>query len=155
MRKVCIVLTCLIHFSSVAQALEATDFSAETIKPLIQKTSTFWSKAIKNKDVSILNLVYDDHAHYLPNDADAIHGKEGILAYWAASFAFMTDLYLEMETLEGTKELLYETGTGRAGILSEDGSTLELPFKYVNVWKLQPDGTYRVVIDTFNNPVKD
>lgn len=114
-----------------------------------------WSRAIKEKDIALLDNLYDDKAHYLPNDADAIHGKEAILAYWASSFGFMTDLQLHMETLEGTRQLLYETGTGFASILSEDGNILKLPFKYVNVWKLQTNGTYRVVIDTFNNPLKN
>ncbi len=145
-------MTMLIGISCTAQKNLDSDFLSTTLKSTIKEAGTTWSKAIKQKDISLLAELYDTHAHYLPNDADALHGQEAILGYWAASFDFMNDLQLNMETLEGTEQLLYETGSGLAFVLSEDGKTVELPFKYVNVWKLQDDGSYRVVIDTFNNP---
>jgi len=55
-----------------------------------------------------------------------------------------------MQSLEGTKELLYESGTGIA--LIKAGSTLDtLRYKYLNIWKLQSDGTYRVAVYMYND----
>lgn len=152
MKKLFLIVITLIGINCTAQKNLDSDFPPTTLKSKIKEAGTAWSKAIKQKDISLLAKLYDTHAHYLPNDADALHGQEAILGYWAASFDFMSDLQLNMETLEGTKQLLYETGSGLAFVLAEDGKTVELPFKYVNVWKLQDDGSYRVVIDTFNNP---
>ncbi len=145
-----IIIAFLMTFGCFAQENEHSNFDPNSLKPLIVEASTTWGKAIKQKDISLLAGLYDEKAHYLPNDANAIHGQKAILQYWKASFDFMTDLNLHMETLEGTRALLYETGTGSAYIRSEDGEIVALPFKYVNVWKRQIDGSYRVVIDTFN-----
>jgi len=67
---------------------------------------------------------------------------------------FIGDIQLTMKSLEGTKDLLYETGNGIAKVMNNEGQFFDMPFKYVNVWKLQADGTYKVVIDTYNNPSK-
>jgi len=124
--------------------------SAEQIKPIIQERGKVWGKAITTKDADLLRGLYDENAHYLPNEAQAFHGREAIVNYWQASFDFLGDLQLNMETLEGTKALLYETGTGSVEVMGQDGQFSKDKFKYVNVWKLQSDGTYQVVIDTFN-----
>lgn len=123
----------------------------DQLRPVIQARSKLWSDALTSKNVALLGELYDNQAHYLPDAADALHGKSAILTYWQNSLDFLGDLILTMETLEGSRQLLYETGTGSARVMGADGQFFNLPFKYVNVWKRQPDGTYRVVIDTFND----
>ncbi len=118
----------------------------------IKSLSTTWSKALKSKDVSLLENLYDENAHYLPDQDQAFHGRLAITQYWTASMDFIADIRLEMETLDGSTEMLYETGSGSASIMGADGNFFDMPFKYVDVWKLQQDGTYRVVIDTYNQP---
>ncbi|MEL6922959.1 MAG: DUF4440 domain-containing protein [Bacteroidota bacterium] len=137
-----------------AKVNQATTFSIEKVKPTIQKLGTTWSKALTTKNLSLLENLYDQNAHYLPNDDQALHGHAAIVAYWKASMDFVGDIQLSMQSLEGTQELLYETGTGVAKIMNEEGQFFDMPFKYVNVWKLQPDGSYKVVIDTYNNPAQ-
>ena len=65
--------------------------------------------------------------------------------------SFLTDIQLEMETLEGNKQLVYETGKGLALAQNQTGSIDTLRYKYVNVWKRGTDGKYRVVIDIYND----
>ncbi|WP_347924299.1 hypothetical protein [Pontimicrobium sp. SW4] len=129
-------------------------FNIEAIKPIIQKNGEVWGKALRNKDISLISNLYDPKAHYLPNKDVALHGREAITEYWKASMDFLTDLQLSMESLEGTKELLYETGKGIVMVLNENGVIDTLSFKYVNVWKLNSSGKYKVVIDTFNDSIK-
>lgn len=128
-------------------------FDAASMKETINKNSQQWGEALRTKDLSIIENIYDEQAHYLPDDDNAVHGLEAITATWETSMSFMSDLKLNMETLEGTKDLLYETGNGAAMILNETGGVDTFPVKYVNVWKLQPDGSYKVVIDTYNGPL--
>lgn len=126
-------------------------FKIENVKPIIKEHSKKWNEGLKNKDLKIFLELYDDNAHYLPNEDIAIHGNRNIAEYWKNSWNFITNLQLNMETLEGTKNVLYETGNGVVSIKNENDSIVAFPFKYVNVWKLQPNKTYKVVIDTYNS----
>lgn len=134
-----------------SKAANTQSFSVETMKPIIQERGTTWSKAIKTKNITLIKNLYDENAHYLPNDDHALHGNAAISAYWEESFDFLGDLQLNMESLEGTVDLLYETGKVTVQIMDQDGQFFPQNYKYVNVWKKQVDGSYRVVIDTFNN----
>jgi len=147
---VCTFLACTTEFNLATEQTTQV-LSIEKLKPIIQARGTTWGKALRNKNIDLLNNLYDDNAHYLPNDAPAFHGKEAILKYWQESFTFLGDLQLNMETLEGSITLLYETGNGTVKIIGQDGNYFDMPFKYVNVWKRQIDGTYNIVVDTFNN----
>ena len=129
-------------------------FNVEELKPVIQNLSKNWNIGLKTKDISVFEKLYDENAHYLPNQDDALHGNKAIVEYWKASMDFVSDLKLNMESLEGTKDLLYETGNGTINILNQSGGKDEVKFKYVNVWKKQKDGTYKVVIDIFNEVKK-
>ena len=61
--------------------------------------------------------LYDQNAHYLPDDSPAIHGVDALATYWQGSFELMKGLKLNMETLEGINDLLYETGITIAQIM--------------------------------------
>ena len=137
-----------------SQSNKTSSFNVEKMKPIIKKLSLNWAKGLKEKDINIFLNQYDKEAHYLPDDANALHGNKAIAENWKSAFGFLTDLHLDMETLEGTKELLYETGHGYVMLLNQSGGTDKMLFKYVNVWKRQKDGTYKVVIDMFNNFAK-
>lgn len=130
---------------------EQLSIDLERLKPIIKERGTTWGKALTTKNIDLLKALYDDQAHYLPNDSQAFHGKVAIINYWEESFAFLGDLQLNMESLEGTNGLLYETGNGTVKVMGQDGNFFDMPFKYVNIWKQQKDGSWKVVVDTFNN----
>ncbi len=143
-------LTACVQTKAITLPVE-NDFSIQKMKPVIAELGANWGEAIKKKDIDLIKNLYDVDAHYLPNDHIAIHGRDAIAQYWSDSFPFMSDLTLNMETLAGTSDLLYETGNGFVMIMNSQGTYDKLPFKYVNVWKQQRDGTYKVVVDIFNN----
>ena len=145
------LLFLLISCSQENQKIAKTDFNIESIKPLIIEKSRWWNKGIKNKDRSIFLDLYDKNGHYLPDAENAIHGNQAIADYWQNSWDFVKELHLHMESLEGTENLLYETGNGTIMIMNNAGNFDKFNYKYVNAWKKQPDDTYRVVIDIFND----
>jgi hypothetical protein len=53
---------------------------------------------------------------------------------------------LSFHDVRGNREIIYETGDGYT--LLADSSKWK--FNYVNVWRLQKDGTYKLEIDTYN-----
>ena len=125
-------------------------FDADELKPLIQKLSLQWNVGLEARDINTFRDLDVKKAHYLPKEDAAIHGNENIANYWQAAFGFVSDLKLNLLTLEGSEYLLYETGEGTVKVMDESGKKQLQKFKYVNVWKKQHDGSYKVVIDTFN-----
>lgn len=126
-------------------------FEIKTVKPIIQQKGKLWGKLLKEDNIALVDSLYDKNSHYLPDGDSALHGIESIKAYWQASQPFLKDIQLSTETLEGTRELLYETGNGIALVLNEFGTIDTLKYKYVNVWKLDEENRYKVVIDTYND----
>jgi ketosteroid isomerase-like protein len=110
-----------------------------------------WGEALRKKDLVIIASIYDENAHYLADNETIKNGNQTITEYWKQSFGVLADLELNMESLEGTKEILYETGTGWVTINNEQNAVDTFRYNYCNVWKLQPDSTYKVVIDMFND----
>jgi ketosteroid isomerase-like protein len=125
-------------------------FDADELRPVIEQLGKQWSEGLEKQDINIFLNLYDLEAHYLPNDDEAVHGNQAIAEYWQTAFGVITSISLNMESLEGNKQLLYETGNGIAEIKNDNGGLDTFSYKYVNVWKLQADGSYKVVIDTFN-----
>ncbi len=126
-------------------------FNASSLESTIQERGKIWSTALTTKNVALLEGLYAENVHYLPDGEVALNGREEVVDYWKTSMDFIHDIQLTMESLEGTKELLYETGTGIALIPNAAKTIDTINYKYVNVWKLQKNGSYQVVIDTFND----
>ncbi len=130
---------------------DSINFNPESVRATIIENGKQWSKGLKNKDLELLSAIYDKDAHYLPDGEKALHGNSDITEYWKASMNYLIDIQLEVETLEGGKELLCETGKGTVVLLNQKGEPETIKYKYVNIWKLQKDGTYKVLIDTYND----
>ena len=131
-----------------------TSFDVERVKSIIVNRGKQWGLAVQNNDISIIADLYDKNAHYLPDSESSIHGNVAITQYWEKELSYLKNIELSLESLEGTKELLYETGKGETQLVDPKGVLHTIHFKYVNVWKLNTDGNYRVVIDTYNNVAK-
>lgn len=56
------------------------------------------------------------------------------------------NLVLNIKDIRGDKEIIYETGDGYT-LLAD---STKWSFNYVNVWRLQSDGSYKLEIDTYN-----
>jgi ketosteroid isomerase-like protein len=152
MRKYILALLSLIILVSCTknEKQEEEVFNPETVKAQIIQNGKKWGEALRTQDAAIISDLYDENAHYLADNENAINGKQKITDYWKQSFGTLGDLGLNMESLEGTKEILYETGTGWVTVNIENKIDT-FRYKYCNVWKLQADSTYKVVIDTFND----
>ena len=157
MKKTLFIFVTFLSFScanpknDAVQKTEPEAFDVTALKPLLIENGKRWGEALKTKDASIFMDLYDVNAHYLPNGDIALNGNTAIMEYWKAYMSFLTDIQLEMETLEGNKQLVYETGKGLALVFNQTGGIDTLRYKYVNVWKQGADGKYRVVIDIYND----
>lgn len=131
--------------------LQNISFDVNSVKQIIIQRASHWDLAVRSNDISVIVDLYDVNAHYLPDSEPSIHGNDAISKYWESQLTILQSIELSMESLEGSKELLYETGVGKTVLVDPKGILHTIHFKYVNVWKLNADGKYRVVIDTYND----
>ena len=128
-------------------------FDPSSVKPAIIKLQNKWREGAQKKDLAIISSIYAPDAHYVADGRDTRHGLKAIVELWTEDLKNIKDVRLNMQSLEGTKDILYETGTGYSLVVNQTDKLKvdTFHFKYVNVWRLQNDGNYKCVIDTYND----
>jgi len=148
----CISLTLLLLAAACGPATppdnRATDVSA------LRDLDAQWSKTAGTNDVDASVAYYSDDASLLPPNAPIVTGKQAIRAAWAAMLAPGVSLSWQSDKVEAARssDLAYMTGTYT---MSTKQSLSKAPVteqgKYVEVWKKQADGKWKVVADIFNS----
>jgi len=124
--------------------------SKEEMIHIVKKNDDKFSEGIRTKDANLLADIYSDSAQYVIPKRGILTGKDSIRQDWADFISLKErpiDLILHAREVRGNREIIYETGDGYT--LLADSSRWS--FNYVNVWRLQDDGSYRLEIDTYND----
>jgi ketosteroid isomerase-like protein len=98
-----------------------------------------------------VKLYYAEDARLLPPNHATVTGREAIGAFLRSYGSFQAVRFTIL-ALEGRNDLAYAHGAyqmnvtppGAAGPVGDTG-------KYVEIWKKQRDGSWKVVLDTFNS----
>lgn len=96
--------------------------------------------------------MYTAGAKLCPNGADFVVGREDIRAFWKkdlSSGSKILEMRTETLTVDGTADVVYETGRTFLKLAEKD-SIYHSSVKYCNVWRLQPDGSYKLDVDIWN-----
>jgi ketosteroid isomerase-like protein len=122
----------------------------EMLKIVIENDKKF-SIGTQTKDSFMLTSIYSDSAQYVQPGKKIIVGKTEIGKEWGGFVKWTAyDLLLNAADVRGNREIIYETGTGTTLYINDKGDSSAYKFNYVNVWRLQSDGTYKLEIDTYN-----
>ena len=114
------------------------------------------SKAVSAKNLDAVMVHYADDAVMLPMAEPMIEGKVAIRAEWEHILAIpdmASTTTLRDANVSTAGDMAYTYGTYRARMMGEDGKSVEEPGKFVSIWKKQPDGQWRIVVDTYNTDV--
>jgi len=90
---------------------------------------------------------YADDALLFAPGGQRVQGREEIDAYWS-NIVGPVSWELDIRTLEGSQDLVFERGTSRLTAQYEGGlqtSTVEFAF----LWRRQPDGSWKIALDAF------
>jgi len=107
-----------------------------------------FSIGVQKKDSAFLADIYSDSAQYVQPNRRIIKGKDEISKDWGGFVRLKEnpiDLILNIDEVRGNREIIYETGNGYT-LLAD---STKWNFNYVNVWRLQQDGGYKLEIDTY------
>jgi ketosteroid isomerase-like protein len=103
------------------------------LKGMRETNDLFCAKAIRSRDMNVLDHVYTPDAHILPPGADMIQGIAGIKSFWlqAVTGLDVKDASLTTVSAESAGDTVVEIG--RAELTLSSGQIV--PVKYVVHWK--------------------
>ena len=135
---------------SCQQSPSDLPLSKQEMLKIVRKNDDLFSEGLKTKNAILLGNIYSDSAQYVQPDRSILDGRDSIRREWA-NFLLLkekpVDLILHIHDVRGNREILYETGDGFT-LLAD---STKWKFNYVNVWRLQKDGEYKLEIDTYNS----
>jgi ketosteroid isomerase-like protein len=122
--------------------------SKDEMLKIVKQADDQFSTGVRKKDSAFLANIYSDDAQYVQPNTKILKGKTEIGKEWAGFLRLKenpVDLILNISEVGGNREIIYETGVGYT-LLAD---STKWNFNYVNVWRVQSDGTYRLEIDTY------
>jgi len=112
-----------------------------------------WSKTAATRDVDATVAYYADEASLLPPNAPLATDKQSIRAVWADLLAPDTSLSWQSSNVDVSKsgDLAYSMGIYQATAKDAHGNPITDHGKFLEVWKKQADGKWKVVADVYNS----
>ncbi len=128
------------HSASAADAVRAADLA--------------WAHAFSSKDLAGYLAFVDSTASFLPPNAPTVTGTAGVRA--------LIEGFYSLPALSGTwqptkveasqsGEMAYSSGTYELSFNDPSGKPMTERGKYLTVWRKQADGSWKVVIESFNS----
>ena len=142
----------LLSFAFVCPASAADTKSA--IEKALRDLDAQWSAAAGAKDLDKTVSFYSDDAIVMPPNASAANTKESIRSAWkemltspGAAISWKTT---KVEVAKAG-DLAYVSGTYEETMTDASGKPVKDRGKYVEIFKKQADGTWKVVADIWNS----
>jgi len=124
--------------------------SKEKMLEIVRKNDALFSEGVKTKNAKLLAGIYTDSGQYIQPDRPILDGRDSIFKDWQIFIGLKEkplDLILNIHDVRGDRRIIYETGDGFT--LLADSSKWR--FNYVNVWRQQTDGSYKLEVDIYNS----
>jgi uncharacterized protein (TIGR02246 family) len=147
----------------VAGAQTSQDVKNKDVPPFLRQLAdtrktiadsyVHWTEAAKAKNVDAIVSLYADDATVLPEEKEAVSGKNAIRAFYADWFAKqdkLTDQKFENINSVQEGDLLIDSTT-YSGTLVKDNKEIAFKGKRLVVWKRQFQGPWKILRDAWNN----
>ena len=113
-----------------------------------------WLNAAQAKDVDTVLSFFADDASRFPPNAPIVTGKEAIRARVSEEYSGQ-DFAISWQTtkveVSRSGDLAYSHGTSEVTVNDPEGNPVTDKEKWVVVWKKQPDGSWKAVLDIWNS----
>jgi ketosteroid isomerase-like protein len=147
----CVCLALLVIASACSQPTAVDTRAADATK--IRDLDAQWSKSAVAHDLDATVSYYADDASVLPPNAPIATGKAAIRAVWATMVVPDVSVSWQSGKVEVSLsgDLAYDMGTYQMTMKDPEGKSMTDHGKFVEVWKKQPDKTWKTVADIFNS----
>lgn len=119
----------------------------------LRTISQEWARVAAAKDLERTLSYYAEDASMFPPNMPIATGPDARRKVWTGAFAerdFAFSNSANRIEVAQAGDLAYETGTYRMSYTDTAGKPVRLNGKYVVVWKKQPTGQWKAIIDAFN-----
>jgi ketosteroid isomerase-like protein len=113
-----------------------------------------WMKVYATKDLEKSVAFFDSEGSMLPSNAPIATGKDALTKLIGSAFAtpdYTLSWHANKVGVARSGELGYTSGTYDFSMKDATGKTISDKGKYLTVWKKQADGTWKVLLDTYNS----
>jgi ketosteroid isomerase-like protein len=115
-----------------------------------------WADAASaGTDVEKIVSYWSDDAVVIPQGQPIVQGKAAIRAFVTSSLqipGFKIHWMSDSVAFSPDGKLAYMRSTNAMTVPGPDGKPITLPGRAVTVWRLEPDGQWRCVMDIWNDP---
>lgn len=151
-KKACILAVACLGLWLASCAAEAgptfTDADRAAIEAATEEAMTI--NATRDHQAYV-NHYYTADAIVLPPNGEAIRGREALLAF-NESFPPYEELQFSHVEMDGAGDMAYVYGTYTMIMAAAEGEDpVEDHGKYIEIWKRQADGSWKVALDIFNS----
>jgi ketosteroid isomerase-like protein len=130
------------------------DPDAESQK-LLRRDAEWADVAAAGRDVDRIASYWSDDAVVIPPGQPIVEGKAAIRAFVAASLripGFRIHWVSEKVSFSPDGKLAYMHGRNTMTMRDAKGSLVTIPGRGITIWRLEPDGQWRCVVDIWNDP---
>ena len=148
-----VLLLFVLMLSSAACQSQNAANDARADEATLRNLDAEWSKAAGAKDLEKTASYYTDDAIILPPNMPTIQGKQQARAMWQGMFSvpgFGGGWKATKVEVARSGDLGYVTGTYELSETDASGKPMVDKGKYLEIWKKQPDGSWKCVADMFN-----
>jgi len=118
---------------------------------LIQTDRAFSQVSIEKGAAEAFNMYLTEDAIQLPTRSNPIVGRDTIYVNMSKnSGSYMLAWEPQYAEVAKSGDLGYTWGFYTMTYTDENGETKKSPGKYLNIWKKQPDGSWKVAVDMGN-----
>lgn len=118
---------------------------------LMQADRDFAKTSVELGATEAFNMFLDTNALKLPPGQRPIRGKDNIYQQMQTSAGSYTMSWEPRESdVAASGDLGYTWGIYKITVKNKNGRDTEIHGKYLNIWKKQPDGTWKVLVDIGN-----
>jgi ketosteroid isomerase-like protein len=129
--------------------------SAVESQELLRRDAEWANVASDGKDIEKIVSYWSDDAIVIPQGQPVVEGKAAIRAFVASSLqipGFKIHWVSERVTFSPDGKLAYMHGTNAMTVPGSNGALVTLAGRGITIWRLEPDGQWRCVVDIWNDP---
>ena len=153
--RLILALSMMISVSSCSTL--SFDPAAESQK-LLRRDAEWADLASAGKDVERIVSYWSDDAIIIPQGQPVVEGKAAIRAFVTSSLkipGFSIHWVSERVTFSPDGKLAYMHGRNAMTVPGASGALVTLAGRGVTIWRLEPDGQWRCVVDIWNDPPRN
>ncbi len=117
----------------------------------IESTNDQLIEALRRGDAAGIAAVYPEDGKILPPNSPMLSGRQAIQEFWQGAINMgVKDATLRTGELEEIGATAIEIGAYTMDIQPAGGQAIKDTGKYVVIWKLQSDASWKIAVDIFN-----